>query len=88
MFENVPRRNEPEPLSRRLCDKGQLVHGSELPEQTIGIERLREDEEENRKVAEKGGRDAMDVFVRESCRMALIRLETSANRTTLKKRQI
>ena len=59
--------------------------GGELPEQAIGIERLREDEEENRKVAEKGGRDTMDAFVRESCRRTLIRLETSANRTTLKK---
>jgi hypothetical protein len=59
--------------------------GGELPEQAIGIEKLRGDEEEIRKEAQKGGREAMEAFVRESCRRTLIRLETAANRTTLKK---
>jgi predicted RNase H-like HicB family nuclease len=57
--------------------------GAELPEQAIGIERLRESEKEGREEARREGRLA--EFLADAGRRTLIRLQTAANRTSLKK---
>ena len=57
--------------------------GAELPEQAVGIERLRESEKEGREQAQSEGR--LVEFLADAGRRTLIRLQTAANRTSLKK---